>query len=54
MKRSNAASSPRHRDDHVDLQQRPMTVDQIVARIRWLDEMLTALQRNPTENGVLH
>lgn len=53
MKRSNAAS-PRHRDDHVDLQQRPMTVEQIVARIRWLDLMLKALQRNPTEKGVLH
>ena len=31
-----------------------MTIEQMVARIRWLDEMLKILQRKPTEKGVLH
>ncbi len=31
-----------------------MTIEQIVTRIRWLDEVLKALQREPPQNGATH
>ena len=56
MKRmSTAVTHPCHRDDRPDLRDGgPMTIEQIVARIRWLDEVLMVLQREPREKGVTH
>ena len=31
-----------------------MTIEQIVTRIRWLEEVLKTLQREPPEKGVTH
>ena len=56
MKRMNtAATRPCHRHDRADLRDGGrMTIERIVARIRWLDEMLKALQRKSPEKGVTH
>jgi hypothetical protein len=54
MKRMSTAAT-RHRPDRRDLRDEGrVTIDQLVERIRWLDEVLKTLQRTPPEKGVTH
>jgi hypothetical protein len=57
MKRMSTAAT-RHRPDRPDRRdlrdEGRVTIDQLVERIRWLDEVLKTLQPTPPEKGVTH